>query len=275
MPEDTAATRSANRLVILVLVCFFLSGVTGLMYQILWTRMTVKIIGGAPFAVSIILTIFMAGLGLGSYLAGRYLQRNREPAQLVRLYGLLELGIAGFAVLVPALLALFTPLYSVIYNQLFSHFWLYSVVTFLGCALIFSMPVVLMGATLPVLSRFYVRRLSHLGAHVGRLYGLNTIGAAVGAFVCGFWLINSLGVQGTMVVAVAVNALIGLACLVAGRRTSPVGPVKKPEPAAAKSVPAEGPVLATHASWLTKGVLLIFAVSGFSSSRIRVFIHGL
>jgi len=270
MTEDTAISRSGNRLVALVLVCFFLSGVTALIYQILWTRMAVKIIGGAPLAVSIILTIFMAGLGLGSYLAGRYLRRAREPAQLVRIYGLLELAIAGFALLVPLLLALFTPVYSVIYNQLFSHFWLYSVITFIGCALIFLMPVVLMGATLPVLSRFYVTRLSHLGTHVGRLYGLNTIGAAAGAFVCGFWLINSLGVWGTMVVAVALNSLIGIACLLAGRKTASGSPAEKPEPAQTKSVQPEEPVLARQDPWFTKGVLLIFAVSGFSSMAYEV-----
>jgi len=270
MTEDTAISRSGNRLVALVLACFFLSGVTGLIYQILWTRMAVKIIGGAPFAVSIILTIFMAGLGFGSYLAGRYLHRETEPGQLVRIYGLLELGIAGCALLVPLLLTLFTPVYSVIYNQLFSHFWLYSVITFVGCALIFSLPVVLMGATLPVLSRFYVTRLSHLGTHVGRLYGLNTIGAAAGAFVCGFWLINSLGVWGTLVVAVALNSLIGFACLFAGRKTSSGSPVNRPEPAPAQSIPAEESVTARHDPWFTKGVLLIFAVSGFSSMSYEV-----
>jgi len=76
MPEDTAISRSGNRLVALVLVCFFLSGVTALIYQILWTRMAVKIIGGAPLAVSIILTIFMAGLGNGTRAAGQ----NIRPA---------------------------------------------------------------------------------------------------------------------------------------------------------------------------------------------------
>ena len=62
----------------LVLACFFLSGFSGLIYEILWTRMMVKIIGSAPFAVSIILTIFMGGLGLGSYLASRIIDRIEQ-----------------------------------------------------------------------------------------------------------------------------------------------------------------------------------------------------
>ena len=271
---DNTESSSNNRLTTLVLVCFFLSGVTGLIYQILWTRMAVKLIGGAPFAVSIILTIFMAGLGLGSYIAGRILDRESEPARLVKIYGLLELGIAGFALLIPVLLALSTPIYSVVYNQLFGHFWLYSLITFVGCALIFSMPVVCMGATLPVLSRFYVTRLAHLGTHTGRLYGLNTIGAATGALLCGFWLINILGVWATLILAVAINALIGVACLFAARKTVSQDLPDKLETIPPFSPPREACVPSvldrSNDPWLAKGVLLIFAVSGFSSMACEV-----
>lgn len=268
--EEASNSRFGNRLTNLVLICFFTSGITGLIYQILWTRMAVKIIGGSPFAVSIVLTIFMAGLGIGSYLAGRYLRRAREPALLVKIYGLLELGVAGFAILIPLLLALLTPVYSVIYNQLFNYFWLYSMVTFAGCALIFSMPVVLMGATLPILSRFYVTRLSHLGTHVGRLYGLNTIGAAVGAFICGFWLINSLGVWGTLIVAVALNSLIGLTCFIAAGKTSSSRSMDRTKFDLFEVVSAKEPEIAKQDPWFTRGVLLIFAVSGFSSMAYEV-----
>ena len=93
MAEDRVSRAITNKAITLVLVCFFFSGLTGLIYEILWIRMIVKIIGGAPFAVSIILTVFMGGLGLGSYLAGRSIDRVKEPIKLVRIYGLLELGI--------------------------------------------------------------------------------------------------------------------------------------------------------------------------------------
>ena len=75
MTKETVSDNSSNKLSVLVLTCFFFSGLTGLIYEILWTRMLVTIIGGAPFAVSIILTVFMGGLGLGSYLAGRVIDR--------------------------------------------------------------------------------------------------------------------------------------------------------------------------------------------------------
>ena len=106
----------------LVLGCFFLSGLTGLIYEILWTRMIVKVIGSAPFAVSIILTVFMSGLGLGSFLASKTIDRVEELPRLLRLYALLELTIGGYAIILPGLIIAFKPLYSILYNQLFNHF---------------------------------------------------------------------------------------------------------------------------------------------------------
>ena len=201
---------------LLVLTCFFLSGFSGLLYEILWTRMMVKIIGSAPFAVSIILTIFMGGLGLGSYLAGRIIDRIRQPLALVKLYGLLELLIGAYALLIPPVLTAFKPLQSILYNGLYDQFIVYHLVTFMICALILGLPIICMGATLPILCRFYVANLTHLGTCTGRLYGLNTIGAALGSLACGFWLISLWGVAGTLAAAVAVNFMIGLACLTVG-----------------------------------------------------------
>ena len=213
MSKKRASRSSAKKISLLILICFFLSGLTGLVYEILWMRMIVKIIGGAPFAVSIVLTVFMGGLGLGSYLASRTIDRVGEPLKLVRIYGLLELAIGAYGFVLPLLLTIFKPIYAVVYNQLFGHFMLYNLLTFVGCSVLLCIPVICMGATLPVLCRFYVTKLSHLGTHAGRLYGLNTIGAALGALVCGFWLINLLGVRGTLIFAVVCNGVIGLSCL--------------------------------------------------------------
>jgi spermidine synthase len=80
--------------------------------------MIVKIIGGAPFAISIILTIFMGGLGLGSYLASRTIDRIKEPMRLVKIYGVLELIIGAYGLAVPVLLVVFRPIYAVVYNRL-------------------------------------------------------------------------------------------------------------------------------------------------------------
>jgi len=268
MTEDKILRSSGKRITLLVLTCFFLSGVTGLIYEILWTRMIVKIIGGAPFAISIILTIFMGGLGLGSYLASRTIDRIKEPLRLVRIYGILELAIGAYGLAVPVLLVVFRPVYAIIYNRLFSHFMLYSFLTFVGCSLLLVVPVICMGATLPVLCRFYVTKLSHLGTHAGRLYGLNTIGAALGALLCGFWLINLLGMPGTLIFAVLVNGIIGLSCIKIARKakTEQVVSELKESPRRdfgqrAKLAEYPGAVI---------GALLIFAVSGFCAMSYEV-----
>ena len=78
---------------LVVLFCFFFSGLAGLIYQILWLRMIDKVVGSAPFAVATVLTIFMGGLALGSYLAGRTIDRISSRANLLSLYGKLEVAI--------------------------------------------------------------------------------------------------------------------------------------------------------------------------------------
>jgi spermidine synthase len=265
-PERRTASRSAGFFA-LVLACFFVSGLTGLTYEILWTRMIVKIIGSSPFAVSIVLTVFMGGLGLGSYLAGRSIDRITEPRRLIRLYGVLELCIGGYGLVLPLLLVAFKPLYAVVYNKLFGHFLAYNLLTFAGCVVLLIIPVTCMGATLPILARFFVTSLSRVGTHVGRLYGLNTIGAAVGSLLCGFWLIDLLGVWATLVLAVALNGLVGAACLLMGTRIPKRAAARvtaaEDKPAEAESGAAPDRSFATYA-------LVIFAVSGFCAMAYEV-----
>jgi spermidine synthase len=273
MAQKTFSPDSTNKISLLVLICFFLSGLVGLIYEILWTRMIVKIIGGAPFAVTIILTVFMSGLGLGSFLAGRTIDRIREPIKLVRIYGLLELVIGAYGLAIPLLLEAFKPLYAVLYNQLFSHFIVYNLLTFVGCSILLCIPVICMGATLPILCRFYVTKLSHLGTHAGRLYGLNTVGAALGALLCGFWLINLLGVNGTLTFAVLINGLIGISCLSVGNKATlrhvAANAVELDSKKSLLKNVADTDVLSEYPKVLN-GALIIFAVSGFCAMAYEV-----
>ncbi|UCF43618.1 MAG: fused MFS/spermidine synthase, partial [Planctomycetota bacterium] len=268
MTKEKISDSSAGRIEALVLTCFFFSGVTGLTYEVLWTRMIVKVIGAAPFAVSIVLTVFMGGLGLGSYIASRTIDRIKQPLRLVRIYGILELAIGAYGLAVPFLLRAFTPLYAVFYNRLFSHFMLYNFITFIGCAVLLCIPVICMGATLPILCRFYVTRLSHLGTHAGRLYGLNTIGAAFGALLCGFWLIHYLGMPGTLILAVIINGVIGILCLRAGSGTQ-LGKAASDSKTSTSADVVEIPKVAQYPGALTPA-LIIFAVSGFCAMAYEV-----
>ncbi|MBW2581194.1 MAG: fused MFS/spermidine synthase, partial [Deltaproteobacteria bacterium] len=256
-----------------VLSCFFFSGMAGLIYQILWLRMIDKVIGSAPFAVATVLSVFMGGLALGSWLAGKYIDRIASKRDLLSLYGLAELAIGAYGLLLPFLIIAAKPLYVLAYNSLFLHFWVYRVFTFMGCSLLLLVPTTLMGITLPVLCRFYVENLGHIGARTGRLYGINTIGAAAGAALCGFVLLAEFGVWGSIITAAGINIIVGVLCILLARGRKPlvsepaanISGAGKPEtPTYPEAVHSDDKVVITLALW-------IFGVSGFCAMAYEVF----
>ncbi len=255
-----------------ILGCFFLSGIAGLTYEVLWVRMIDKVVGSAPFAVATVLSIFMGGLALGSYLAGKYIDRLSKSG-LLFLYGSAEVAIGLYALLIPFLTTWAKPIYAVAYNYLFQHFWLYQIFAFLGCAVILIIPTALMGVTLPVLCRFYVTHLDHLGSRTGRLYGINTVGAAAGAMFCGFFLINKIGIWGTLFVAAAINEVVGVFCIMLSRvprlHVSDRLPLREEDIAPQKRKLTESPAQITRDPTVV-WALLIFAVSGFSAMAYEV-----
>ena len=269
---------------LLILACFFISGLTGLVYEVLWTRMIVRIIGTSPFSVTIVLTIFMAGLGFGSWLAGRMVDRIKKPEMLIRAYGFLELSVGAYCLVLPLLLKVFEPAYAVLYNRLFEYFLFYNLLTFVGCAILLIFPAACMGATLPVLCRFFVNSLSRVGTHVGRLYGLNTIGAAAGSLLCGFWLISAFGVWGLVLIAIILNVIIGGICVFvsysgAGKITLPreadesvnAKAGKTPEKGMKRKKSGDTDKAPAPAAFPMSAVLAVFAISGFCAMAYEVF----
>jgi spermidine synthase len=123
-----------------------------------------------------------------------------------------------------------------------------------------------MGATLPILCRYCVDELAHLGRHAGRLYGLNTLGAALGTLACGFYLIERWGVDGALGTAVAINGTVGLGCLLLGlvrQRAASLPRKAQPQP-----VPDTVPVPTADRERRT--ALAVFAVSGFCAMSCEV-----
>jgi spermidine synthase len=192
------------------LVLFFVSGACGLIYEIVWTRLFTPVIGNTVFSLSAILTVFMTGLGVGSRLAGRKL--DSRPMRLIRTYALLEAGVGAYNLVLPLLLKLADPVFGVLYRSAHDSVVIFAfarlVIAF--CLLIF--PTSLMGATLPVLIRFYVGDIAAVGSETGRVYTSNTLGAAIGVFFAGFVLIPQSGVGAALMIAAVLNLLIaGLA----------------------------------------------------------------
>ncbi len=201
----SAQVRNYSRSTILLIgVCFVFSGATGLIYEVLWARMLGLVFGATTLAVSTVLAAFMGGLALGSALAGRLGQRIRRP---LRTYGLIEVAIGIYALLVPLLFRWVDNLYALIWQHFQPGFFTFSLWRFALSCLLLLVPTTLMGATLPVLSAALLRQ----GATaVTRLYGCNLVGAIVGTLAAGFMLLPSLGVRTTIFIAAAINILIGL-----------------------------------------------------------------
>ncbi|MEK6320655.1 MAG: fused MFS/spermidine synthase [Acidobacteriota bacterium] len=207
-----AEGRNAARV---VLLCFFASGMSGLVYQVVWVRELVLVFGATTFAVSTVLTAFMGGLALGSYYFGR---RSETVARPLRLYGLLEIGIGVYGLAVPLIFATLPTVYHSLTQWLHLSFFMLSIVRFVFATLVLIVPTALMGATLPVLASFYARDAGRIGLNVGSLYALNTFGAVLGAAATGFVLIPALGMNAATITAAAMNILLGVVALTVSRK---------------------------------------------------------
>jgi len=202
----------------MIVFLFFLSGCFALIYQVVWVRQLVLVVGSTNAAVSTVIAVFMAGLGIGAWLFGPLADRRRSP---LKLYAYLELGIGLYALALPSLIAAWTPGYVALARELAGRPAALSLLRVgSGFALLLT-PTILMGGTLPVLVRYVGRSLARFGGDLGALYGANLAGAVAGSLVSGFVLIRLLGVQGATRVAVLGNLLVALAALFWAQRAAP------------------------------------------------------
>lgn len=194
---------------------FWASGVIGLTYEVIWTRMLNLVFGNTVYATATVLTAFMAGLAIGSFAFGRFVDRRQDP---LRVYAFLEIGLGFYAFLLPQL----TPLYKWIYQSFGATYYVLSLVRFVISCLLLLLPTILMGGTLPVMSRHFIRSRGTVGKDVGLLYGFNTFGAVVGCFWAGFIFIFTFGTQATAFLAAAINILVGFGALMIYTQSTPL-----------------------------------------------------
>jgi spermidine synthase len=200
----------------LVLAIFVLSGAAGLMYEVVWSRQLVLVFGNTTQAVSTILTGFFGGMAIGSFFGGRLADRIRSP---LRLYGAIELLLVVVVLATPITFSLLHELYRGAYGALEGTPGAIALLRF-GLALLALAPAtILMGATLPTLTR-QLTHDAHLSSAFGRLYAANTVGAILGTIAAGIVLIELLGLTGTLVVGAACSAVAGLVALRLSRGAS-------------------------------------------------------
>jgi len=248
-----------DRATLLIAVLFFFSGAGSLVYQVVWVRMLVLVFGTTVFAVSTVLSAFMAGLALGSVYFGRLVDRKGNG---LRIYAGLELLIGVCALLLVPVFAGLDNLYTGAYRALEGHPYLFALFRFALSFLVLLVPTTLIGGTLPVLSKFVVRRLPRVGRSVGVLYAVNTFGAAAGTIAVAFVLLERLGIRGTILVAAGVNFLIALASFLLSVR---VTRRERGEPSVGAAPPpfeSDRPLLSLPENAI-RAVFWGYAVSGF------------
>jgi spermidine synthase len=197
---------------------FLFSGVASLIYQIVWVRMLTLVFGHTIYSVSIVLSAFMAGLGLGSYLWGRTIDKTGKP---LLVYGKIEILIGVSAAFLSILLSNFSPIYAWLHHWLPNFFFLVVVLKTVLAFLLVLIPTIFMGATLPIMCKYFATEDDNLGQQVGYLYSINTLGAAAGCLFAGYFLIGFFGVLETALVAAGINLLIGLVCIVVFKKLEP------------------------------------------------------
>jgi spermidine synthase len=267
--ERCVTRRSGTRWLLPTLVSlFFLSGISALIYQVLWLRLLALIFGVTIYAASTVLASFMAGLALGSFVAGRLVDRAHNP---LLWYGLAEVLVGLLALPTAAALDAIVRLYATFYPALPDAFVPLTLVRFAFSFVVLIVPTTLMGATLPIAVKSSLLRAEGLGQRIGLLYATNTAGAIVGTLLTGFYLIGGIGVDASLRLAAALNMLVGVAAMVASlafkrQQVGVAGRLLTTDPSIAAANSADIAVVERVRGLM----LLVFALSGFASLALEV-----
>lgn len=258
--QDRSRTRIGQ---IILFTVLFLSGVSALIYQIVWIRRFGLVFGVDVFTMATVLSAFMGGLAIGSLIFGRLADKLKNP---LTLFLILESGIGLFAILFPftfkGLINLYTP---IIQSPGISD---YSgqVVKFIFSFIYLLIPTTLMGGTLPVIFKFFVKRLNNLGWHISSLFAINNLGAVIGCFLAGFILIKTFGITASLYIAASINLINAIVVFVVSKRI-PYGNEEGQTEVIQTYLPDETNSLSKS---MLKMVLWVFAIEGFATLAFEV-----
>ncbi|MGH7345768.1 MAG: fused MFS/spermidine synthase [Candidatus Rokuibacteriota bacterium] len=251
-----------------ILTLFFLSGFSGLIYEVVWLRMLVRAFGSTTFATSTILAVFMFGLAAGAWLGGR---RSKSTLVPLRAYALVELALAVAAALATWVCRYLPNLVAALWSEQDAASALVIVVRSSLCFLVLIVPTLLMGASLPLLAQQFSQTRHRGWDRAALLYGVNTVGAVIGVIYSGFLAIGALGEIRTAAIAVAINVAVGAMAFALSRRAStPAGsarpfetPFETPEEALERLDEPDATPLSRRIVWLV-------ALSGFCALALEV-----
>jgi len=261
--------KSAHLSVVIISVLFFFSGVSALIYEVTWARKLSLVFGTDTYAVATIIAVFFSGLALGSFLFGRMVDRSSRIKNPLYLYGLLELGIGLYALSTPWIFKLIEGIQISFWRSFEPSFGGFSLFALLLSFLGLLMPTLLMGGTLPVISKVFMRINTNgkeqmeanekIGSSVGSLYAVNTVGAVLGVFTAGFLLIVTLGVNQAIWAAAGISLLVGVIALGLSRVNADKGRIST-------DVRAHQQPIRAH----QRSILLAFGLAGFAAIALEV-----
>jgi spermidine synthase len=242
-----------------VFALFYLSGIAGLIYQVLWLRRLSIVFGVTVYAASTVLAAFMAGLALGSALSGRLLRRDVSP---LAAFGAAEILIGVTGVLSPLLLDAASSLYVALSGFAPESFSVLTIARLVSSFAILALPTTMMGITLPLLTAAVSRQKESAGANVSWLYALNTLGAMTGTLLAGYLLIPAIGIQRSFLLAAILNVVVGVAAIVLSRarQSHDESPITNHQ----SSINHQPAVIDLRSLWL------VVAVSGFASLALEI-----
>lgn len=201
-------SRSYNKLIILI---FGLSGMSALIYEVIWIRPLSLVFGTTTYAVSIIIAGFLSGLALGSWIAGRFTDKIDNP---LKIYGFIEIGIGLYGLMLISLFSSLPGIYLGLYQFTFPNIGIFYILQFMLAFGIILIPTTLMGATLPMIMKSYSKSFSNIGRDIGKIYSVNNVGAVLGTLAAGFVLMPLLGIQASITITAILNIGIGIIALV-------------------------------------------------------------
>ncbi len=231
-------------------------GVAGLTVEIVWCRMLALTLGASSYATSTVLASFMGGLALGSYIWSRKLS---PTPTLLRNYALLVLGFSITSVLVTILIPLVGKVQVYLAPSITEANALFFVIRFALSFFLLLIPTMFWGGTLPILVQYITKTNTELGKKVGTLYFLNTLGSVLGALVAGFWFLEHLGLNRTVLLIAALNLIPGLVLAKKGSTVS-------------VSIPKATPTTSRKSFSPRYGAFgfLFYGVSGFAALSYQV-----
>ena len=198
----------SKKLVYCLLVIFFFSGFSSLIYQVAWQRILTTYYGVGPISIALIVSVYMLGLGAGSLYGGRLADRVEKP---ILIYFLVEILIGLFGMIS---LTFLKYLGEATAGSAYT-------LTLLYVFLFLCIPTFLMGMTLPLLTKIFTRQIGSFFHSVSLLYFINTLGAAAGALATSFLLVSLLGLDIAVYIAVLINLLLAISIFLLQREAAP------------------------------------------------------